>query len=310
MKVIFLGTPDFAVATLQRLLAENYNIVGVVTAPDKPAGRGQELHYSAVKVFAQNNNLNLLQPINLKDETFYNQLKSLNADIQIVVAFRMLPEKVWNMPPLGTMNLHGSLLPQYRGAAPINWAIINGETITGVTTFLLKHEIDTGNILLQKKVEITMEDDFGTMYEKLKLTGSSLVIESLKLIESNNYETVPQEQFIVSDLKHAPKINKELGKINCNNRVENVHNLVRGLSPIPAAYFDFEHSTGKILQIKIYKTSVEILEQNKEKVGAIITDGKTFLKLVCSNGLLNIIELQLQGKKRMKIDEFLRGFKF
>lgn len=310
MKVIFLGTPDFAVATLQRLLAENYNIVGVVTAPDKPAGRGQELHYSAVKVFAQNNNLNLLQPINLKDETFYNQLKSLNADIQIVVAFRMLPEKVWNMPPLGTMNLHGSLLPQYRGAAPINWAIINGETITGVTTFLLKHEIDTGNILLQKKVEITMEDDFGTMYEKLKLTGSSLVIESLKLIESNNYETVPQEQFIVSDLKHAPKINKELGKINCNNRVENVHNLVRGLSPIPAAYFDFEHSTGKILQIKIYKTSVEILEQNKEKVGTIITDGKTFLKLVCSNGLLNIIELQLQGKKRMKIDEFLRGFKF
>jgi len=310
MKVIFLGTPDFAVATLQRLLAENYNIVGVVTAPDKPAGRGQEVHYSAVKVFAQNKNLNLLQPINLKDETFCNQLKSLNADIQIVVAFRMLPEKVWNMPPLGTMNLHGSLLPQYRGAAPINWAIINGETITGVTTFLLKHEIDTGNILLQKKVEITMEDDFGTMYEKLKLTGSNLVIESLKLIESNNYETVPQEQFIVSDLKHAPKINKELGKINCNNRVENVHNLVRGLSPIPAAYFDFEHSTGKILQIKIYKTSVEILEQNKEKVGAIITDGKTFLKLVCSNGLLNIIELQLQGKKRMKIDEFLRGFKF
>jgi len=310
MKVIFLGTPDFAVATLQRLLAENYNIVGVVTAPDKPAGRGQEVHYSAVKVFAQNNNLNLLQPLNLKDETFCNQLKSLNADIQIVVAFRMLPEKVWNMPPLGTMNLHGSLLPQYRGAAPINWAIINGETITGVTTFLLKHEIDTGNILLQKKVEITMEDDFGTMYEKLKLTGSYLVIESLKLIESNNYETVPQQQFIISDLKHAPKINKELGKINCNNRVENVHNLVRGLSPIPAAYFDFEHSTGKILQIKIYKTSVEILEQNKEKVGAIITDGKTFLKLVCSNGLLNIIELQLQGKKRMKIDEFLRGFKF
>jgi methionyl-tRNA formyltransferase len=310
MKVIFLGTPDFAVATLQRLLAENYNIVGVVTAPDKPAGRGQEVHYSAVKVFAQNNNLNLLQPLNLKDETFCNQLKSLNADIQIVVAFRMLPEKVWNMPPLGTMNLHGSLLPQYRGAAPINWAIINGETITGVTTFLLKHEIDTGNILLQKKVEITMEDDFGTMYEKLKLTGSNLVIESLKLIESNNYETVPQQQFIISDLKHAPKINKELGKINCNNRVENVHNLVRGLSPIPAAYFDFEHSTGKILQIKIYKTSVEILEQNKEKVGAIITDGKTFLKLVCSNGLLNIIELQLQGKKRMKIDEFLRGFKF
>jgi methionyl-tRNA formyltransferase len=310
MKVIFLGTPDFAVATLQRLLAENYNIVGVVTAPDKPAGRGQEVHYSAVKVFAQNKNLNLLQPINLKDETFCNQLKSLNADIQIVVAFRMLPEKVWNMPPLGTMNLHGSLLPQYRGAAPINWAIINGETITGVTTFLLKHEIDTGNILLQKKVEITMEDDFGTMYEKLKLTGSNLVIESLKLIESNNYETVPQQQFIISDLKHAPKINKELGKINCNNRVENVHNLVRGLSPIPAAYFDFEHSTGKILQIKIYKTSVEILEQNKEKVGAIITDGKTFLKLVCSNGLLNIIELQLQGKKRMKIDEFLRGFKF
>jgi methionyl-tRNA formyltransferase len=310
MKVIFLGTPDFAVATLQRLLAENYNIVGVVTAPDKPAGRGQEVHYSAVKVFAQNNNLNLLQPLNLKDETFCSQLKSLNADIQIVVAFRMLPEKVWNMPPLGTMNLHGSLLPQYRGAAPINWAIINGETITGVTTFLLKHEIDTGNILLQKKVEITMEDDFGTMYEKLKLTGSNLVIESLKLIESNNYETVPQQQFIISDLKHAPKINKELGKINCNNRVENVHNLVRGLSPIPAAYFDFEHSTGKILQIKIYKTSVEILEQNKEKVGAIITDGKTFLKLVCSNGLLNIIELQLQGKKRMKIDEFLRGFKF
>jgi methionyl-tRNA formyltransferase len=310
MNIIFLGTPDFAVATLQRLVENKYNVVAVVTAPDKPAGRGQELHFSAVKVYALNNHLKLLQPTNLKDDTFCEELKSLNADLQIVVAFRMLPEKVWNMPPLGTMNLHGSLLPQYRGAAPINWAIINGEKYTGVTTFLLKHEIDTGNILLQKKVAIEADDDFGSMYEKLKLIGSDLVIESVKLIESKNYTAIPQEKFIETELMHAPKFFKELGKITFDKTVEQIHNLVRGLSPIPAAYFDFTHASGKQLQVKIYKTTFEILETEKEKIGSFITDHKSYLKLVCADGLLNILELQLQGKKRMKVDEFLRGFRF
>lgn len=310
MKIIFLGTPDFAVATLQKLIENGFEVIAVVTAPDKPAGRGQELHFSAVKEFALAHNLHLLQPTNLKDDSFCAELKSLNADIQIVVAFRMLPEKVWNMPPLGTMNLHGSLLPHYRGAAPINWAIINGESTTGVTTFLLKHEIDTGNILLQTKVQINNDDDFGTMYEKLKNVGAGLVIESLQLIASNNYKTIPQEIIQVADLKHAPKLDKELGRINCTNKVENIHNLIRGLSPFPGAYFNFEHSSGKELQIKIYKTRFEIIEQNVNEVGKLITDSKSFLKLVCSDGLLDILELQLQGKKRMKVDEFLRGFRF
>jgi len=308
MRIIFLGTPDFAVATLDALVQNKYNVIAVITAPDKPAGRGQEIKFSDVKEYALQNNLPLLQPPNLKDELFVEHLKFLKADLQIVVAFRMLPEKVWNMPPLGTMNLHGSLLPQYRGAAPINWAIINGEKTTGVTTFLLKHEIDTGNILFQKEVEITNDDDFGTMYYKLKTIGAGLVLKSIEKIIANDYKPITQELLETSQLKHAPKLTKELGKINCENDVEDIHNLIRGLAPIPCAYYDFIDAKGKSTQLKIYKSSTEKI-QNLE-AGKFITDNKTFLKLSCTNGNLLILELQLQGKKRMKIDEFLRGYKF
>jgi len=308
MKIVFFGTPDFAVATLQKLIENKFDVVGVVTAPDKPAGRGQQINYSAVKVFALEKGVHIMQPISMKDDSFCEALKNLNADIQIVVAFRMMPEKVWNMPPLGTMNLHGSLLPQYRGAAPINWAIINGEKITGVTTFLLKHEIDTGNILMRKEVDIMPEDDFGTMYEKLKSIGADLVVASLNKIITGNYTEISQEEFGFPELINAPKIYKELGKINPKNDVESVHNLIRGLSPIPAAYIEFDDKSNKPAQLKIFKTT---FETNVNSVaGGFVTDNKTFLKYGCINGLLNILELQLQGKKRMKVDEFLRGYKF
>lgn len=308
MKIVFFGTPDFAVATLQKLIENKFDVVGVVTAPDKPAGRGQQINYSAVKVFALEKGVHIMQPISMKDDSFCEALKNLNADIQIVVAFRMMPEKVWNMPPLGTMNLHGSLLPQYRGAAPINWAIINGEKITGVTTFLLKHEIDTGNILMRQEVDIMPEDDFGTMYEKLKSIGADLVVDSLNKIITGNYTEIPQEELGFPQLINAPKIYKELGKINPKNDVESVHNLIRGLSPIPGAYIEFDDNFNKPTQLKIFKTT---LETNANSVAeGFVTDNKTFLKYVCNNGLLNIIELQLQGKKRMKVDEFLRGYKF
>jgi methionyl-tRNA formyltransferase len=220
----------------------------------------------------------------------------------------MMPEKVWNMPPLGTMNLHGSLLPQYRGAAPINWAIINGEKITGVTTFILKHEIDTGNILMRKEVDIMPEDDFGTMYEKLKSIGADLVVDSLNKIITGNYTEIPQEEFGFTQLINAPKIYKELGKINPNNDVESVHDLIRGLSPIPAAYIEFDDKFNKPTQLKIFKSTFETTT-NSVSLG-FVTDNKTFLKYGCNDGLLNILELQLQGKKRMKVDEFLRGYKF
>ena len=308
MKIVFFGTPDFAVSTLKALLDNDFDVVAVVTAPDRPAGRGQTIHYSAVKEFALLKNMLILQPANMKDDDFIEDLKVLNADIQIVVAFRMMPEKVWNMPPLGTMNLHGSLLPNYRGAAPINWALINGEKTTGVTTFLLQHEIDTGNILMQQEVEILPEDDFGSLYEKLKNIGANLIIKSLQKIESGNFETIPQNSFTNSILKPAPKIYKELGKISAETNVVDAHNLVRGLNPMPGAYIDFVDKSGKQMQLKIFKTSV--CETVADSHIDIVTDNKTYLKFRCKNGLLNILELQLQGKKRMNTVEFLRGYKF
>jgi len=306
IRIVFFGTPDFAVATLSNLVRSNFEVVAVVTAPDKPSGRGQQISTSAVKDFAIENQLPVLQPVNMKSEEFIRDLKSYCADIQIVVAFRMMPEIVWNMPKFGTMNLHGSLLPQYRGAAPINWAIINGETTTGVTTFLLKHEIDTGNILLQKEVEILPEDDFGSMYEKLKNVGAGLVVETLEKLLKGEINPIPQDNFSNLQIKHAPKLTKELGKIHVENDVVHTHHLIRGLAPHPAAYYEFVDHAGRAQSIKIFKSIVEEKETNQR---GLISDSKSTLKLACLNGYLHIHELQLQGKKRMKTEEFLRGFK-
>lgn len=299
MRIIFMGTPEFAVPSLDILVKNGYDIVGVVTAPDKPAGRGQKLLESDVKKYAVSQSLNILQPTNLKDPEFVEQLRSLKADLQIVVAFRMLPEVVWNMPPKGTFNLHGSLLPQYRGAAPINWAIINGEKETGVTTFMLKHEIDTGSIILQEKTPIGSDDNVGTVYERLMHIGADLVLKTVKAIQSDNYTLQAQPESGV--LKHAPKIFKETCQIDFGKDALQNHNLVRGLSPYPAAYLLHE---GK--SYKVYKSAVV-----KGGSGAILdTDHKTYVHFKCADGnYLSILEIQPEGKKRMPIDDFLRGNK-
>lgn len=309
MKIIFMGTPEFAVASLAELIKQNYKVVGVITAPDKPAGRGQQLQQSAVKQFALQHGLKVLQPENLKSETFIQELRSLNADIQIVVAFRMLPEVVWNMPKHGTYNLHASLLPKYRGAAPINWAIINGEKTTGVTTFKLKHEIDTGNILFQEKVEIEENETAGSLHDKLMNNGKHLIIKTIEEVNrciTNNVEL----NFIVQDDSiacHAPKLFKENCKINFALDAQSAHNLVRGLSPYPAAYTSIVND-GKAQQLKIFSSRVE--ECNKSgKPGSIYSDGKTYFKIQCETNLLTVYELQLEGKKKMTTPDFLRGYK-
>lgn len=305
MKIIFMGTPEFAVASLDMLLQNNYNIIAVVTVPDKPAGRGQQLHQSAIKKYALEKNLPILQPEKLKDEAFVAELKKLNADLQLVVAFRMLPEIVWNMPPLGTYNLHGSLLPKYRGAAPINWAIINGEYESGVTTFKLKHEIDTGNMLYQSKTAINKDTTAGELHDSLMHIGAELILKTVKAIESGNIELKPQD-----DTKsiHAPKLFKETCKINWNNTTQQLHNLIRGLSPYPAAYTDFVDKKGQTISIKIFKSEIEPMT-HQLKYGTVVTDNKSYLKAACVDGFIVIKELQMAGKKRMNIDEFLRGFK-
>lgn len=300
-----MGTPEFAVASLDILVKNNYNIVGVVTVPDKPAGRGQQLQQSAVKKYALEKGLHVMQPEKLKDENFINELRSLKADLQIVVAFRMLPEVVWNMPPLGTYNLHGSLLPKYRGAAPINWAVINGETESGVTTFKLKHEIDTGNMLFQAKAPITKTTTAGELHDSLMQIGADLVLKTVKAIESGHYELKPQDD---TQSIHAPKIFKETCKINWNNPVEKIYNLIRGLSPYPTAYTEFKDKNGQILSVKLFTTEMEECSVSGN-YGTVSSDGKTFVKVACSNGCINIKELQMAGKKRMTIEEFLRGFK-
>lgn len=309
MKIIFMGTPEFAVASLAELIKNNYNVVGVITAPDKPAGRGQQLQQSAVKLFALKNNLKILQPENLKSEIFLQELRSLNADIQIVVAFRMLPEVVWNMPKHGTYNLHASLLPKYRGAAPINWAIINGEKISGVTTFKLKHEIDTGNILFQEKVEIEEEETAGSLHDKLMNKGKHLIIKTVEEVNkcfTNNIAL----NFITQDDSvacHAPKLFKENCKIDFKLNAQSVHNLVRGLSPYPAAYTNIVNE-GKTQQLKIFSSKVE--ETGKTgKPGSIYSDGKTYFKIQCERNVLTVYELQLEGKKKMTTSDFLRGYK-
>ena len=305
MRIVFMGTPEFAVASLDILIQHHYDVVGVVTVPDKPAGRGQQVQQSAVKKYALEKGLNILQPEKLKDEQFVNELRNLHADIQFVVAFRMLPEVVWNMPPLGTYNLHGSLLPKYRGAAPINWAIINGETESGVTTFKLKHDIDTGNVLFQDKVKISPTTTAGELHDDLMMVGAHLILKSVKQIESGDYELKPQTD---AEAIHAPKIFKETCLINWNQSVESIYNLIRGLSPYPAAFTTYIDKNNQTISIKFFTVEKECC-QHKLHVGAIESDSKTFLKVACSNGFIHIKELQMAGKKRMSIEEFLRGFK-
>ncbi|MBD3749636.1 MAG: methionyl-tRNA formyltransferase [Sphingobacteriales bacterium] len=301
MRVVFMGTPEFAVASLEALIKSGQEIVAVVTAPDKPAGRGQKLNESAVKKFAIAHQLKVLQPEKLKNPEFLSELKALNADLQVVVAFRMLPEVVWNMPPKGTINLHASLLPQYRGAAPINWAIINGEKESGVTTFFLKHEIDTGDILFSEKVEITEEMTASDLHDALMNVGAQLLTQTVKAIEANDYQEKPQESFAVTELKHAPKIFKEDCKINWNKSNQEIFNLIRGLSSYPTAFTEF---LGKGL--KIYLAEREDKEPGIS-AGAFLTDHKTYLKFASKDGFIHVKEIQQEGKKRMKVDEFLRG---
>jgi methionyl-tRNA formyltransferase len=309
LRIVFMGTPDFAVASLKALHNGGYNIVGVITAPDKPAGRGKKINESAVKKYAAENNLTILQPDKLKNSEFLAELKALKADLQVVVAFRMLPEVVWDMPPLGTFNLHGSLLPNYRGAAPLNWAVINGETKTGVTTFLLDHKIDTGKILFKKEIAIWENDTVGTIHDSLMPIGAKLVIETVDALASGNYEAVSQTELLdEKNIKHAPKIFKEDCKINWDDDVESTRNLIRGLSPYPAAWTTLINSkTGKQIASKIF-FAIQVEGKADDEPGTIKTDGKTFVKVACQNGWLQITDLQIAGKKRMKVEDFLRGF--
>jgi methionyl-tRNA formyltransferase len=301
-----MGTPEFAVASLDALVNAGCNIVGVITAPDKPAGRGLKLQESAVKKYAIEKGLKVLQPEKLKNPQFLEELKSLKADLQIVVAFRMLPEVVWNMPPMGTVNVHASLLPQYRGAAPINWAVINGEKETGVTTFKLKHQIDTGNILLQEKIVIDENETAGELHDKLKNLGAQVLVKTVQGLADRTLKEAAQSAISnqQSDIKHAPKIFTETCRIDWNKPVDAVHNLIRGLSPFPGA---FTYLNEKLL--KIYRSEKEY-KQLSITTGQFETDGKTFLKFACANGFIYVKELQMEGKKRMIVEDFLRGFKF
>ncbi|MFA4867755.1 MAG: methionyl-tRNA formyltransferase [Pedobacter sp.] len=301
MRLVFMGTPDFAVASLNALVEAGFDVVGVVTAADKPAGRGQKLQESAVKQYAIAKGLKVLQPIKLKDPEFIAELKSLHADLQVVVAFRMLPEIVWNMPPKGTINLHASLLPQYRGAAPINHAIINGETESGVTTFFLKHEIDTGDVIFSEKVTITSEDSAGDLHDKLMNVGAGLLVNTVQAIAEGNYTEQPQPQS--DELKHAPKIFKEHCLINWNQPVQTVYNLIRGLSPYPTAFTKLNDKT-----LKVFKAELEEKETGLAP-GTFLSDGKTYLKFAAKDGFIRLTDLQYEGKKRMQIDEFLRGMR-
>ena len=310
MRIVFMGTPAFAVASLKIVVENKYNVVGVITSPDKPAGRGQQVQQSAVKEYALQHNLKTLQPTNLKDEGFLQKLKSLQPDLQIVVAFRMLPENVWNMPPLGTYNLHASLLPQYRGAAPINWAIINGEKETGITTFKLQHEIDTGSILMQQKVTITNNMNAGLLHDLLMEEGAKLILQTIKKIEQGDIVLTEQTKLLANQqAKHAPKIFKDTCKINWGSNLEDTYNLIRGLSPYPCAWTELHFADDKQISFKIYRARQEETAHNLS-VGQIKTDNKTFLKIAVNTGFIDVIELQMAGKKKLLMAEFLKGFSF
>lgn len=294
-----MGTPEFAVPSLRILVENGFEVVGVITAPDKPKGRGKKLSTSAVKDYALEAGLNILQPTNLKNPEFQQVLKDLKADLQIVVAFRMLPEAVWNMPPIGTFNLHGSLLPQYRGAAPINWAIMNGETETGVTTFFLKHEIDTGEIIFQEKEPISYDDNVGTVYIRLMENGAKLVLKTAQAIAAGDYQTTPQ--VVPEDLKLAPKIFRETCEIDWSKTAEEVRNQIRGLSPYPAAWTTFRGKNLKVFAAELVEADL------KSDVGDIQSDWKTFLHVRTNDGVLSLTDVQLEGKKRMSVADLLRG---
>ncbi|WP_412464498.1 methionyl-tRNA formyltransferase [Flavobacterium mekongense] len=305
LRIVFMGTPEFAVGILDTIIKGNYEVVGVITAADKPAGRGQKLKYSAVKEYALANNLTLLQPTNLKDETFLAELKSLNANLQVVVAFRMLPEVVWRMPKLGTFNLHASLLPNYRGAAPINWAIINGETKTGVTTFFIDDKIDTGAMILSKETAIGPEESAGELHDRLMDLGSEAVIDTLSLIENGKVSTTIQVDN--ADIKTAYKLNKDNCKIDWHKSASEIHNLIRGLSPYPAAWCYFKDN-GEEWNVKLYDAKV-MAESHSYSVGQIITTKKE-IKVAVQDGFIQILSLQLPGKKKMAAQELLNGVSF
>jgi methionyl-tRNA formyltransferase len=325
LRIVFMGTPEFAVASLDALVKAGCNIVGVITAPDKPAGRGMKMTESAVKKYAVKNNLKILQPEKLKNPEFISELNALNADLQIVVAFRMLPEVVWNMPPMGTINLHGSLLPQYRGAAPINWAVINGEKETGVTTFKLKHEIDTGNILMQESFPIDENETAGEVHDKMKEIGAKLLVETVKRIADGTMEEKSQWSMVNgessigpgqnpeahsplsidhSQLKHAPKIFTQTCSIDWHKSIDEIHNLIRGLSPFPGAFTELGDKT-----LKIFKAEKEP-SCPTSKPGKWESDGKTYLKFAARDGYILLKDIQLEGKKRMLVEDFLRGYRF
>ena len=298
-----MGTPDFAVEPLKTLVEAGKDVVAVVTMPDKPAGRGHKLQFSPVKEYALKAGIPILQPENLKSPDFLQELASYNADLQIVVAFRMLPEAVWSMPKYGTFNLHASLLPRYRGAAPINWAVINGDKETGITTFFLKHEIDTGNIILQEKVAIDEEDNAGDVHDKLMYLGADLVLKTLKMIEEDNVITRPQDDAKASP---APKIFKDTAKLDFDKYAADIRNLVRGMAPYPAAWFNIKLQDGNESMMKIFKVSIEEKNHNYS-VGTILTDGKKMLKIACKDGFINLLEVQMAGKKRMAAEDLMRG---
>ncbi len=311
LRIVYMGTPDFAVESLRALVEGGYNIVGVITMPDKPMGRhGSVLQASPVKQYAVSQGLPVLQPEKLKDEAFLAELRALQADLQIVVAFRMLPEVVWNMPRLGTFNLHASLLPQYRGAAPINWSVINGDTETGVTTFFLTHEIDTGKIIRQKRLPIADTDDVGTVHDALMAMGSGLVVETVDLILEGEVDAIPQESFYKdpSELRPAPKIFKDTCRIDWQQPVKKIYDFIRGLSPYPAAWTEIVSPEGVRTALKIYQTEKR-LETHQLPVGTICTDKKTYIDIAVEDGYLRLLSLQLAGKKRLSIADFLNGFK-
>lgn len=308
-KIVYMGTPSFAVSPLRELLEKDYDIAGIVTAPDKTSGRGLSVNSSEVRKFAENLGIPILQPVSLKDEEFQKQLKALEADLFIVVAFRMLPKSVWSMPKMGTFNLHASLLPDYRGAAPINWAIINGENRTGVTTFLLDEEIDTGEIIFQQECEIEPEDNFGSLHDKLMAIGTGLVLKTVDYLAGNERKTILQSSLEaqMGETHVAPKLTKETGRIAWDSSAESINNLIRGLSPYPAAHTEIV-CDGRSMPVKIFKSKV-IHADKALQAGTIDSDSKNYLRIACRDGLIDVSELQLAGKKRLSVKEFLSGFR-
>ncbi|MGJ8550121.1 methionyl-tRNA formyltransferase [Winogradskyella wichelsiae] len=306
LRIVFMGTPDFAVATLKALIDHNYNVVGVITAPDRPAGRGQKLRASAVKEFALVKNLNILQPTNLKSEAFLEELKALEANLQIIVAFRMLPKVVWQMPEYGTFNLHASLLPQYRGAAPIHWAIINGETKTGVTTFFIDEKIDTGAIIKSETTNIDASTTVGELHDNLMTIGSQLVIKTVEQVETNSITTTIQPQ--TEDLKTAYKLNRDNCKIDWSLQIDTIYNKIRGLNPFPTAWCHLDNNEDKPLSVKIY--GVEKVEDEHNFEAGQLFSSKNELKVACQGGYIKILEIQLPGKKKMDTKSLLNGFEF